>query len=179
MLDPQPRASGWQSALEPHQLQDAVERSALLRPGPLQLTWKLSGAGIVGRVMDLPETERDFVGRRTPFGYELVLRPDRSQRHAFEPIAELHIDGAQVDVLLRLHREQRSFALPFALMGVACVVSAVVGASETPGLAAMSLGVGLAFILVPPLRARALFSASCARTLERLERALELCPRER
>ncbi|MCB9793912.1 MAG: hypothetical protein H6741_14425 [Alphaproteobacteria bacterium] len=174
MLDPRPRASSWQSALDAAQLREALERHALLQDGPLALTWKLSGAGIVGRVMDLPETERDFVGRRTPFGYELALSPEPGHRHAFEPIAELHLEGSQVDVLLRLHREQRSFALPFVLTGAACVVSAAVGAPGSPGMAAMALGLGLAFILLPPLRARSLFEAACARTLARLQGALEL-----
>ena len=199
-LDPQPIDSSWRSALAPSALSALIEEQTHLRDGPFSLTWKLSGAGIVGRVMDLPATEKVFVGRKTPFGYELAVRPDATHRHAFEPIAEVHINAGagrlrdeppasphphvcdvddteapsdgrdgptEVRLHLRLHREQRSFALPFALMGVACLAGAVFAVGQ-PLQAGMSALVGAAFVALPPMRSRSLFRHG----VERVEAAL-------
>lgn len=206
-LDPQPIDSSWRSALAPAALSALIEEHTHLRDGPFSLTWKLSGAGIVGRVMDLPATEKVFVGRKTPFGYELAVRPDATHRHAFEPIAEVHINAGagqlpdddppapphphagdvedteppndgrdgptEVRLHLRLHREQRSFALPFALMGVACLAGAVFAVGQ-PLQAGMSALVGAAFVALPPMRSRSLFRHGCGRVEAAIRETLGL-----
>lgn len=178
LLEPTPARSTWRSPLDPDTIAARLDERALLQDHALPLTWKLSGAGIVGRVMDVPHTDRPLVGRCTPFGWELVRTPEPTHRHAFEPIAEVRVEsagrGSTVELLLRMHREQHSFALPFALMGAACCGSAVVAWTTQPVMAGLSLTIGLAFALLPPARSRALFRHGVRQTEAALTEHLEL-----
>lgn len=178
MLEPSPRTTRWHTGLDLAEIAARIDAATHLWERPFALTWKLSGAGIVGRVLDLPATDRPLVGRVTPWGYELACAADPRHRHAFEPIAELSLQpiagGTEVDLHVRLHREQRSFALPFALMGLACCVGAALSASAQPTTAALSATLGLAFLFLPPARSRSLFHAAATRCCSTLVDLLAL-----
>lgn len=147
--------------------------------GPFVLTFKLSGGGIVTRVMETPETERPWFGEVDQTRLRLVAMPDGSGVTPYQPIlrGELRPEGAGTALELSLapHPGQQSWSLPFALAGLLLGLWGalmLVQGVLIPGALALSFGV--AFVIFPSLRARTAFARDCARDLARLRRDLGL-----
>ncbi len=147
--------------------------------GPFVLTFKLSGGGIVSRVMETPETELPWFGEAHARGSRLVAMPDGSGTTPFQPIVRLDFEdqeagGSMVRVRMAPHPGQHTWSIPFGV--VALVLGAWGGYLLFQGATAGPLAFvfAVAFGIFPPLRARFSFNRDCARDLARLQRDLGL-----
>jgi len=165
----------WTTTQTPKKLQEQLE--ALVYPSDeFQLVSKLSGAGIVVRVLQSPDTSLPFHGRVEPRDVALTLATRGRQMTPFQPIAKGSIQagetGAQLDLTLRLP------AGVSTLEQAGKILAGVLLLAAAPGLYA---GVLLAWLVLPfaalcwffpGLRARTAFAEDCRRTCEALQTAL-------
>lgn len=163
--------------------------AARLRPlvhehsGPFVLTFKLSGGGIVTRVMETPTTELPWFGEVDAERLRLVAMPDGRGVTPYQPIlrGELRPEGAGTALALSLapHPGQQTWSLPFAMVGSALSIWGAwqfINADLTRDwyLGCLAMAFGAAFSLFPTWRARSTFARDCARDLARLRRDLGL-----
>lgn len=167
------------SALSPADLVAALSEKTEPTSWPPPLILKLSGGGIVSRVMQSPDTQQPFFGVVSPDRIRVAVSTWNQQVTSFQPILLLTVTdsgagGSAVEVKLRPHREASSFAGLFAGVGALVIVAAIPAAlgGEPAALAGMVVGaLGLVF---PTFRAKACFESDRDQALAALRAALPL-----
>ena len=143
---------------------------------PPELILKLSGVGIICRVMASPKTSRPFFGLVAAERIRLAVSNEGRDVTPFQPILllSLHPDstGSRLDVKLRPHRQARSFTGLFAGLGVLVILAALPAALGGDLTALVGMLVGAGSIVFPGYRARASFQADRDRALIALKAAL-------
>ena len=168
----------FRSLLPPADLRAAL--AAVVEPTawPPSLIFKLSGGGIVSRVMESPQTDRPFFGRVDDEKIRFARASRGGQVTPFQPIVLATIsaaDGGRVmEVKMRPHREARSLSGLFTLTGFAllCASAPALYGGETVALVAVVLGV--TFMIFPRWRAKMSFRSDRDDAVEALCASLSL-----
>ncbi|MEL6349056.1 MAG: hypothetical protein AAFV53_38485 [Myxococcota bacterium] len=167
------------SELTPSELRETLAEVVEPVDWPFPLVFKLSGGGIVSRVMDAPKTDRPFFGQIEE-RIRFAVASRGNEVTAFQPILRLTIEpdadnaGSVVQVRLRPHGESRSFAGLFAVFGGTIAIAALPALFNGEPIALIGVIVGLLGIFFPPLRARLSFQADRDRALDALTSHLPL-----
>ena len=144
--------------------------------GRFRLISRLSGGGVVVRVLDCPQTERPLFGDLRADGFRLARVTRGVDIAPFEPIAdgtiETHAGGARLNVSLAPHGQARSFALAHAAAGAMLLTAAAVKLSSDPLIAGLCVVLALVFFIFPSVRARLGFTRGCAALEAELDLAL-------
>lgn len=164
------------SPLPPDALREAL--AAVVEPTdwPPPLIFKLSGGGIVSRVMESPETDRAFFGVVRPERIRIARATRGRPVTPFQPILLITITdeqtGSLIDVTLRPHREARSLSGVFALAGFTLIGAALPAMLAAEPLSFVAAGAGAVFMVFPSWRARTGFRADLSDALDALLAAL-------
>ena len=168
----------FRSHLAPDDLQAAL--AAVVEPTawPPPLIFKLSGGGIVSRVMESPETDHPFFGRVDDEKIRIARASRGGQVTPFQPIALISIsaaaDGSVLEVKLRPHREARSLSGLFMLAGFTLLGAALPALLSGDILGVAAVVIGLIFMLFPKWRERLSFRADRDDAVQALCAALPL-----
>lgn len=140
---------------------------------------KLSGGGIVCRVMEAPETALPFFGLVSEGRIRLAVSSRGREVTPFQPILLLNVTdpddgGSLVEVTLRPHREASSLAGLYAGLGVLIILAAIPASLTGDVTALLAMGVGLAALLFPRYRAHVSFAADRDQALAMLSEELSL-----
>lgn len=177
MAAPERRLRRW-SPLPPEalvtQLRDAVEPF----DAPMTLRFRVSGAGVVSRSLEAPETAKPLFGLVTTERLRLACTPRSADVNPFAPIIRATLapeaGGTALALELRSHPMAPSLVGLFRVFAGAVGVAAALGASTRPDVAAVGALFALMFLVVPPLRARWGFDRGCEAALAALDAALPL-----
>ena len=168
----------FRSTLPPDELRAAL--AAVVEPTewPPSLIFKLSGGGIVSRVMASPETERPFFGRVDPEKIRIARASRGGQVTPFQPIVLVTIseagDGSVMAVKMRPHREAHSLAGLFTLAGFTLIGASVPALLSGDPLGMVAAAVGIIFMIFPTWRARLSFRTDRDDAVQALCAALPL-----
>lgn len=165
----------WTTTKTPKKLQEQLE--AVVHPtDEFQLVSKLSGAGIVVRVLQSPVTSLPFHGRVHPGDVALTLATRGRQMTPFQPVAKGSIQaretGAQLDLTLRLPAGVSTLERAGKILAGVLVVAAAPGLYAGVLMAWLLLPFAVLCWFFPGLRARYSFAEDCQRTREALQKAL-------
>lgn len=170
----------FRSALTPAALCAAIAEQTEQTDWPPRLIMKLSGGGIVSRVMEAPETALPFFGLVQPDRIRLALSSRGQQVTPFQPILLVKLaeaaEGSRVEVTLRPHKEARSFAGLFALIGGMVILAAIPAALSGEPAALLGMLIGAAGLVFPTFRAHASFRSDRDLALAALTEQLPLTP---
>ena len=168
------------SSLSPDALREAL--AAVVEPTdwPPPLIFKLSGGGIVSRVMESPATERAFFGLVSAEKIRIARASRGRQVTPFQPILLIELSaeqtGSQLNITLRPHREARSLSGVFALAGFTLIGAALPAMLSLTPIAFLAAGVGLSFMWFPTWRAKTCFRTDLKDAMEALTEALPVEP---
>lgn len=170
----------YRSELTPDELRETLVELVEPVAWPFPLVFKLSGGGIVSRVMAAPETDRPFFGQMDIERPRIAVASRGQEVTAFQPILRLTLTptaaGSEISVRMRPHPESRSFAGLFAVFGGTLIVAALPALLQGEPMALIGALVGTVGIFFPPLRARISFQSDRDRALAALAEALPLSP---
>jgi len=145
--------------------------------GPFRLTFKLSGGGIVSRVMETPETDRPWFGAVEGETFRIVGMPDTAGITPYQPIVRGTVHraeaGARITLSLAPHPGQRSFSGTFLALGSILGLYSLFAIGREPATALLGLLFAVAFAAFPMVRARAGFTRDCRISVERLAAQVE------
>lgn len=140
--------------------------------GPFRLTFKLSGGGIVSRVMETPSTDLPWFGAVEGETFRIVGMPDAAGITPYQPIVRgsVHRDeaGSRITLTLAPHPGQRSFSGTFLALGALLGLYSLFAIGREPATALLGLAFAVTFAVFPMVRARAGFTRDCRVSLERL-----------
>ena len=165
-----------QSALDPQGLVARLEPQVepLLQRYPF--ISKLSGGGVVVRVLKTPPTQRPLWGRFFGDSFHLVRIPRGEDLTPWAPIMHgtihPHEGGSRVELELRPHPSARTLSGVYAFFGLLLLVAAGLAAAEQPDMAGLGLAFGLLMLFFPSYRARRSFEVGCGLALESLDAAI-------
>jgi hypothetical protein len=164
----------WHSALSRNEivtfLKEEVEEVERFR-----LISKISGAGIVTRVLSAPDTKCAFWGKTIGDNLRIVQNLPSVNLTPFQPIVYLDIvqknDGSDIKVLLKPHSNASMFSFAEYLGGTLCITAGMVALQQNPlGISGIILG-GLV-ILFPRWRAKKSFELEASRCIEAIKKLL-------
>ena len=152
-----------------------------------RLISKVSGAGIVTRVLEGPEQNSQFWGRLDTEPYRIVQHVPKINRTPYQPIVHIVIctnDQASKGTLqLRPHSQATMFAVAEYFGAALCSTAGLWAMQQNP-IGALGVVLGLALVLFPTWRARAAFEDELLRCLEGLKNLplewtiIEACDRD-
>ena len=155
-------------------LVDATE----LETEPFTLVAKLSGGGIVVRVLRTPETERPFFGRVKQDNIFVAPAHQGGDVTPFQPLRRgtwaAASTGTVLTATLRPHPHAQSYDIAFHVVGVLLLVGAAIQATVSLPYAAMLGAFGLLAALFPRLRGQAGFALETRRAEAALRGVLGL-----
>lgn len=138
---------------------------------------KLSGAGIVVRVLHPPPTTRPLFGRVGADGFKVACVPDPANQGPFQPIAEANVSesgaGSLVSLTLRPHKQVKSYSPLFAGMAVILFLVAGVTFRDSGGIGLIAAVFGGLFLVFPRFRATHGFEQGCVGLEKQLRGLLE------
>ncbi len=139
---------------------------------------KLSGGGVVIRVLKTPPTSRPLWGRFFGDSFHLTRIPRGEDLTPWAPIMHgtIHPDeeGSRIELELKPHPSARTLASVYGFFGVLLLVASGLGLSTQPGIAAIGLVFGILLLFFPGYRARLSFQLGCGLALETLDQAMAL-----
>jgi hypothetical protein len=166
------------SPLSPSALRAALAEIVEPTPWPPRLVFKLSGGGIVSRVMAAPETSLPFFGLVSDEKIRIARATRGRQVTPFQPILLGTItaadDGSALTLQLRPHREARSLSGLFGVAGFVLIGAALPALLEARAMGVIGLLFGAAFMVFPTWRARTCFAADHRDALAALHESLPL-----
>lgn len=176
---PAPVRRTWTSDRAPDALLDRLRTHTAPIDGGFTLMYRLSGAGIVVRTLEAPETEHPFFGKVRPDGFSVALVPHARDVTPFHPIIRATIKpspdgGSTLDAELAHHPNARTFAPVFLFGAVALAGGVALAARDNPVMLVAGLGLALAFAVFPTLQARVRFQQSVTTAAKTLAERLEL-----
>lgn len=136
-----------------------------------RLISKLSGAGVVVRVLETPESETSWFGLQDGEGrWRLAQRLESVNVSPYQPILRIHIEpkelGTSVELHWAPHPDANMLAVAEWVGASLCVIAGLVGMQENP-LAVVAIVFGVLLLLLPRLRAKWNFQ----RELQRAQQA--------
>jgi hypothetical protein len=139
---------------------------------------KLSGGGVVIRVLKTPPTTRPLWGRFFGQSFHLTRIPQGEDLSPWAPIMHgniLPIDGGcRVDLELKPHPSARTLAGLYGFFGVLLLIASSIGIQAQPVMALIGLLFGILLLFFPGYRARQSFREGCALALETLDRVMAI-----
>ena len=163
----------WKSTLS----REVFEQSLMEQVEPIEdfrLISKLSGAGIVVRTLECPETTKPLMGVLDKRGWKIACCLKPVDISPYQPILhcvpndtdETH-DAFTITISYAPHKDVHLLGPVEWLGGILAIVAGVVGSVQNPlALCAIVLGVGI--ILLPRFRAKWNFTREVERTRKRL-----------
>lgn len=177
MAAPERRLRRW-SPLPPDVLVAHLRGAVEPFEAPMTLRFRVSGAGVVSRSLEAPETTKPLFGLVTPERLRLACTPRSADVNPFAPIIRGALapeaGGTALELELRPHPMAPSLIGLFRVFAGAVGVAAALGATTRPDVAGVAAFFALLFLVVPPLRARWGFDRGCAAALAALEAAVPL-----
>jgi hypothetical protein len=166
----------------PDQVLERLRAGTHPSPDAFEMVSKLSGGGIVVRVLRGPKTPLPFFGRIDGSRFRIAPVHQGGDVTAYQPIlrgqVEAQAAGSRLVAELRPHPEAQRFDGVYAAAGALTTFGGALWALSQPiqglGLAFM----GLCFVAYPRLRARLGFEAEQARARTRLLALLAAAPVE-
>ena len=166
------------SALAPDALRAMLEDIVEPTPWPPPLIFKLSGGGIVSRVMASPKTQLPFFGVVSAERIRIARATRGGQVTPYQPILLATIEpesgGSLLALTLRPHRETRSLSGLFTLAGFVLIGAALPAVFSGAPQGLIAVVVGVVFMVFPTWRARTCFRSDTANTLAALRAALPI-----
>ncbi len=133
---------------------------------------KLSGGGVVVRVLKTPPTSRPLWGKFFGNSFHFARIPQGEDLSPWAPIMHgtIHPDGpgSRVVVELKPHPSARTLGGVYAFFGLLVLAAAGLGLSQGQPMAAVGLGFGILLLFFPGFRARYSFRVACHLALESL-----------
>jgi len=177
MAAPERRLRRW-SPLPPDALRARLREAVEPFEAPFTLRFRVSGAGVISRSLEAPETTKPLFGLVTPDRLRLACTPRAADVNPFAPIirAELRAEaeGTALDLVLRSHPMAPGLIGFFRVFAAALGLASALGATTRPDVAAVGVVFALLFLVVPPLRARWGFDRGCTAAIAALEAAVPL-----
>lgn len=147
-----------------------------------QLVSKLSGAGIVVRVLQSPDTPLPFHGQVEQASFALTLATRGQQMTPFQPIVHGRVhaasQGSELTLDLRLPKGVATLEWAGKLFAALLILAAAPGLATGTYAAALLLPFAALSWVFPGLRARYSFAHDCRRTLDTFEQAVPGLHRE-
>lgn len=128
----------------------------------MRLISKLSGAGVVTRALEVPDTHKSWFGKSTqPDSIQMAQCLPSVNVSPYQPIVTLKlveesIDGQPstlVDIQWAPHPDANMLAVAEWIGASLCVISGVVGMQQNP-LAGFAIAFGVLLLILPRYRAR-------------------------
>ncbi len=168
----------YRSPLPPDSLRTALAELVEPTDWPPPLIFKLSGGGIVSRVMESPETALPFFGLVSAEKIRIARASRGGHVTPFQPILLGTISaapgGSLLELKLRPHRETKSLSGLFALTGFVMLGSSIPAILDSQVLGGVGAALGALFMVFPTWRARTCFATDKRDALEALCAALPL-----
>lgn len=146
--------------------------------GPFTMVAKLSGGGIVIRVLRAPETEHPLFGRFDGDHFSVAPVHHGGDVTPFQPIVRgsfaAHGANTRLRATLAPHPHAQSYDVAFHVVGVLLLIGAAIQATVSLGLGALLATFGLLAVLFPRGRAAAGFALEARRVEATLRRVFDL-----
>ena len=136
-----------------------------------RLVSKLSGAGIVVRALEMPETDKPLIGRVSEREIKVAQHLETVNVSPYQPLIVIEYRAGTLELTFKPHKDVYLLSALEWVGGLLCIVSGLVGMTQNP-LALLAVVVGAALIALPRLRARWNFQ----RELHRVQEALKTLP---
>ena len=136
-----------------------------------RLVSRLSGAGIVVRSLEMPATNKPFIGKVSDQEIVIAQTLEPVDISPYQPMLTVEIHDATVEVTFRPHPDVYLLSPVEWLGGFVCIASGAVGIFQNP-LAGLAIFLGIAIVALPRYRARWNFT----RELKRAKIALQELP---
>ncbi|MCO4770630.1 MAG: hypothetical protein KDA24_11420 [Deltaproteobacteria bacterium] len=166
--------------LPPDQVLAALGDAVEPLDGGFQFVSKLSGGGVVIRVLRAPATDRGWFGTIDGPSFSIAKVTSDASGSPFQPIlrGEVHAreQGSTVAVELATHPDARMFSIFFTAGGVLLGGASLLALSQSLITAVTGLTFAALFLLFPGVRARMGFAQECGVSLSALEQQLALQP---
>ena len=137
-----------------------------------RLISKVSGAGIVTRVLQGPDGQSAFWGRLDKEPYRIVQQVPKDNRTPYQPIVHLVIDETgpvlKGNISMRPHAQATMFATAEYLGAALCSTAGLLAMQQNP-VGALGVVLGIALVLFPTWRARAAFEDELVRCVKGLQ----------
>ena len=138
----------------------------------LRLVSRLSGAGIVVRALEMPETNQPFIGNIETDGFRIAQCLPPIDVSPYQPIiVGRALDEHRWRIEFSPHKDVYMLSAFEWLGGGVCVLAGGIGMSQNP-LAVLALVLGVAIVALPRYRAKWNFN----RELNRAREALKALP---
>jgi hypothetical protein len=167
------------SELSPQELREQLAAAIEQTDGEFPLVSKLSGGGIVIRVLNAPSTSRPFFGQITGPNFAISQSTRGREVTPFQPIVHGTIerdeaDVTRVELILRPHPDAPTFERAGKVAAVLLALVSIPAALSGQPLALVAIFFAALFWVFPRARARIAFTHDCARALAALEQATPL-----
>jgi len=159
----------WSSPKPPSELLALLGSHTEPLDGGFKLTYRLSGAGVVVRTLEAPETERRLFGKLSDHQFSVAVVPVPTDVTPFHPIIRATVEpsasgGSTIQAELAHHPNARTFAPVYTFGAVTLGVGSWVGAQGRPELMFGGLAMAAMFAVFPTLQSRARFQQSVRRS---------------
>lgn len=166
-----------QSSLSLEQWQEWFNTSVCV-VSEFRLISKLSGAGVVVRVLETPEGEEPWFGKQqSPTEWRIAQKLDSKDISPYQPIGVLTLEEVQSGTKVRIqwapHRDVNILAVAELVGGILCIISGLVGL-QSNSIAIGAILLGLFLVVFPRFRAQ----WNATRELERAREAIQQLPIE-
>ncbi len=143
-----------------------------------RLVSKLSGAGVVVRVLEAPKTSSTWFGiRKSPTTWMIAQRLDSIEISPYQPIGTVLLDqldnGTSVSIEWNPHPDVNMLAFAELLGGGLCIISGLIGMISNP-IAVWAILLGVVLVFFPKYRAK----WSTQLEIERVRKAMQTLPIE-
>ncbi len=147
--------------------------------GGFTLMHRLSGAGVVVRTLQAPETAHPFFGKIFDDRFHIAVVPSSKDITPYHPIVRATVTpspsgGTHINAELAHHPNARSFAFLYLFGAFALAVGTLVAQPHDPAMWIGGLGLAGLFAVFPSLQARVRFQQSVERTKLAVSHHLQL-----
>ena len=162
--------ASYSSRLPPDALIQELRRVTEPHDGSFQLLSRLSGGGVVIRVLKAPKTERPFFGRVGDEGaFRIAMVPRGEALTPYQPILHGRVlpadEGSHVELHMAPHRQARTFSVLFGVAAIILGALSLVRLFAQPLIGCIGLFFAFGFAVFPTLRARQGFGVSIEESL--------------
>ena len=136
-----------------------------------RLVSRLSGAGIVVRTLEIPQTSKPLMGKVSDKEIVIAQTLDPVNISPYQPIVTVNFLDSSIELTFRPHQDVYLLSPVEWLGGFVCIVSGAVGMLQNP-LALLAILLGIAIVAFPRYRAQWNFD----RELKRAKSGLQELP---
>ena len=168
------------SDLPPERLLSALRADVEPHSGGFQFVSKLSGGGVVVRVLRAPVTDLGWFGTVDEERFSVAQVARDGSGTPFQPILRGEVrprdGGSLLELELSAHPDARSFSFLFTVGGVLLGAASLIAMAQAPAMGLAGLGFAALFLVFPGLRARIGFAHACETSLAAFAQQLDLTP---